>query len=265
MPYAYLVAYDGLRFYGFTGHRNSVEPALAKAIGPIASKASRTDPGVSALANVVVSPSLKPLGQINASLPRGLWVWGIAEVDDGFDARRAAVARTYAYFAPYRGEDVGEIKSAASLFVGTRDLRSFAKGVQRAVTTIYSIEVRDRGAAIELRITGRAFKNKMVRKVAWALLAVGRGLITPEELEELVLGLRARPIPNAPAEGLVLISAHYSGIKFGVDENILAKIHKYFLDRYRIFTSMSVAYEEILKGLLSYWRVSEEFLNMHRI
>lgn len=244
-----MTAYDGALFYGFTGHPKSVEPALARTLGPILGRASRTDPGVSALGNVVVAESAKPLGQINAELPRGLWVWGAAEVGEGFNPRRAR-SRAYAYFAPYRGEDLAEMRRAASLFVGTHDYRSFAKGVERAVTTIYSIDVVDGGAYIELAFKGRGFKNKMLRKIAWSILAAGRGLLTAEELRGLLEGARGA-VPSAPAEGLVLLSVDY-GLDFDVDLNSLIKIHKYFLEKYRIYISLAASYGKILEELLKF-------------
>lgn len=249
--YAYLVAYDGALFYGFTGHKNSVEPALAKALGPILGRGSRTDPGVSALANVAVAESLKPIGQINSELPRGVWVWGYAEVPSDFNPRRAK-ERIYAYFAPYRGEDVGLMRKAAELLVGTHDYRNFAKGVEKAVTTITSIEVTDRGRYIEILFKGRGFKNKMLRKIAWTLSAVGRGVLTLDDVAGLLSGERKRPVPSAPAEGLVLLWIEY-GINFSTDRSVLSKIYKYFLNRYYIYTSLSIGYakitEEILKWL----------------
>jgi Pseudouridylate synthase len=87
---AYLVAYDGALFHGFTGHERSVEPALAKALGPLAGRGSRTDPGVSALGNVVAARCSKPLGQINAELPRGVWVWGAGRGARGLQPQEGA-------------------------------------------------------------------------------------------------------------------------------------------------------------------------------
>ncbi len=249
--YAYLVAYDGVLFYGFTGHKNSVEPALAKALGPILGRGSRTDPGVSALANVVVAEDLKPLGLINSRLPRGIWVWGYAEVGEGFNPRRAR-ERTYVYFAPYRGEDVEAMREAARLFVGTHDFKNFAKGVRSAVTTIASVEVADRRTHLEIAFRGRGFKNKMLRKIAWALLAVGRGALALDDVAALLSGEAGGPVPSAPAEGLVLLWIDY-GINFSVDRSILSKIHRYFLNRYQTFLSLSMGYakitEEVLKWL----------------
>lgn len=249
--YAYLVAYDGVLFYGFTGHERSVEPVLAKALGPILGRGSRTDPGVSAVANVVVAEGLKPLGLINSRLPEGVWVWGYAEVDEGFNPRRAR-ERIYAYFAPRRGEDIDAVKEAARLFVGTHDYKNFAKGVKSAVTTITSIDVQDRGTHVEIIFKGRGFKNKMLRKIAWALLAVGRGVLSLEDVADLLSGRGRGPVPSAPAEGLVLLWIDY-GINFSVDRPALSKIYKYFLNRYKMYLSLSMAYvritEEVLKWL----------------
>ncbi|CCC80754.1 hypothetical protein [Thermoproteus tenax] len=245
---AYLVAYDGELFYGFTGHPRSVEPALARALGRVLGRGSRTDPGVSALGNVVVSPELKPLGQINAALPRGLWVWGYANVEEGFNPRRAR-ERTYVYIAPYRGEDVELMRRAASLFVGVHDFRNFAKGVENAITQIFSIDVEDRATYIELTFKGRGFKNKMLRKIAWAILAAGRGVVSVEELEELLKSRERRtPVPSAPAEGLVLLSIDY-GIQFQIDRNILSRMFRYFQSKHQLYMSLSYSYIKIIENI----------------
>lgn len=70
--YLYRVAYDGTKFYGFTGHPKSVEAVLKPALGEVLSRGSRTDPGVSAVANVVLVERRQPFGYINSKLPEGL-------------------------------------------------------------------------------------------------------------------------------------------------------------------------------------------------
>ncbi|MFZ8839679.1 MAG: tRNA pseudouridine(38-40) synthase TruA, partial [Pyrobaculum sp.] len=80
MPFLYKVAYDGTLFYGFTGHPSSVEPVLRRVFGEVLGRGSRTDPGVSAVANVVMVPRRLPIGYVNSKLPRGVWAWAVAEV-----------------------------------------------------------------------------------------------------------------------------------------------------------------------------------------
>ncbi|MGB9706417.1 MAG: tRNA pseudouridine(38-40) synthase TruA, partial [Pyrobaculum sp.] len=120
MPYLYRIAYDGTLFYGFTGHPNSLEPRLKAAFGEILGKGSRTDPGVSAVANAVLAPQKLHIGYVNSKLPRGVWAWAVAEVPPGFNPRRAK-RRRYLYVAPHWGEDVDVMRDAARLLAGTHD------------------------------------------------------------------------------------------------------------------------------------------------
>jgi tRNA pseudouridine38-40 synthase len=235
MPsYLYRVAYDGSLFYGFTGHPSSLEPVLRRVFGEVLGRGSRTDPGVSAVANVVMVPRRLPIGYVNSKLPRGVWAWAVAEVPDGFNPRRARLRR-YLYVAPHWGEDLDAMREAAELLAGTHDYASF---IQRrgeegsTVTTVYEIKVEVRRDLVHIYYTGRGFRNKMLRKLTWAILALGRGVLRRRDIEELLAKPRPGAVPSAPAEGLVLLDIDY-GVEFQVDKAALRKAYVYFLDRYR--------------------------------
>jgi tRNA pseudouridine38-40 synthase len=234
MPYLYRVAYDGSLFYGFTGHPNSVEPVLRRVFGEVLGRGSRTDPGVSAVANVVMVPRRLPIGYVNSKLPGGVWVWAVAEVPEGFNPRRARLRR-YLYVAPHWGEDLDAMREAAELLTGTHDYASFiqTRGEEGStVTTIYEIKVEVRRDLVYLLYEGRGFRNKMLRKLTWAILAVGRGVLRRRDLEEFLAKPRPGAVPSAPAEGLVLLDIDY-GVEFQVDKTALRKAYVYFLARYR--------------------------------
>ncbi|MEM1598801.1 MAG: tRNA pseudouridine(38-40) synthase TruA [Pyrobaculum sp.] len=247
MPYLYKVAYDGSLFYGFTGHPNSVETWLKKALGEILGRGSRTDPGVSAVANVVMAAQKLPIGYVNSKLPRGLWAWAVAEAPEGFNPRKAKLRR-YLYVAPHWGEDVDSMREAAKLLTGTHDFASF---IQRrgeknlpTVTTIYKIDVEIAGRSVYLLFEGKGFRNKMIRKLAWAILAVGRGVISPRRVEELLHNPQPGAVPHAPAEGLVLLDIVYDGVEFEVDLGALRKAYTYFMKKYRWAEAQAAAYRE---------------------
>ncbi|AFA40257.1 Pseudouridylate synthase [Pyrobaculum oguniense TE7] len=243
MPYLYRIAYDGTLFYGFTGHPNSLEPKLRAALGEILGRGSRTDPGVSAVANVVMTSQRLHLGYVNSKLPRGVWAWGVAEVPEGFNPRRAK-ARRYLYVAPHWGEDVEAMREAAAVLVGTHDYSSFIKRrgdkATPAVTTVYKIEVEQRGGLIYMMFVGRGFRNKMIRKMAWAILAAGRDVLKASYLRELVERPRPGAVPSAPAEGLVLLDIDY-GIEFEVYHTALREAYTYFLRKYRAVEAHAAA------------------------
>ncbi|AET33917.1 tRNA pseudouridine synthase A [Pyrobaculum ferrireducens] len=243
MPYLYRIAYDGTLFYGFTGHPNSLEPRLKAAFGEILGKGSRTDPGVSAVANAVLAPQKLHIGYVNSKLPRGVWAWAVAEVPPGFNPRRAK-RRRYLYVAPHWGEDVDVMRDAAKLLAGTHDYSSF---IQRrgdkttpTITTVESIDVELRGPLIYLHFAGRGFRNKMIRKMAWAILATGRGVLRLEDVEDLLKRPRPGAVPSAPAEGLLLLDIEYD-VEFQVDLAALRKAYTYFLEKYRYATAHAAA------------------------
>ncbi len=253
MPFLYRVAYDGTLFYGFTGHPNSVEPALRRVFGEVLGRGSRTDPGVSAVANVVMVPRMLPIGYVNSKLPRGIWAWAVAEVPEGFNPRRARLRR-YLYVAPHWGEDLASMQEAAELLAGTHDYASFiqTRGEKGStVTTLYEIRVEVRGDLVYIRYAGRGFRNKMLRKLTWAILAAGRGVLRRRDIEELLARPRPGAVPSAPAEGLVLLDIDY-GVEFQVDRAALRSTYTYFLAKYRQAAAHAAALKatgEVLAGM----------------
>ena len=243
MPYLYRIAYDGTMFYGFTGHPNSLEPRLRLIFGEILGRGSRTDPGVSAVGNVVMTGRKMALGYVNSKMPKGAWAWGIAEVPEGFNPRRAKLRR-YLYVAPHWGEDVDVMREAAKLLTGTHDYSSFIqlRGEKHTptVTTVYDIDVTLRGDLIFIYFAGRGFRNKMIRKMACALLAAGRGVLSVDDLADLLKKPRPGAVPSAPAEGLVLLDIVYD-VKFELDFSALRKAYVYFLSKSRHLSAHAAA------------------------
>ena len=254
MPYLYRVAYDGALFHGFTGHPNSVEAALRRVFGHLLGRGSRTDPGVSAVGNAVLAPSRLPLGYINSRLPRGVWTWAVADVGEGFNPRRAR-RRRYLYVAPHWGEDVEAMREVAELFKGTHDFSSFIqfRGERGAppVTTVEEVGVEVVGRLVYLYFVGKGFRNKQIRKMAWAILAAGRGVVSRRYVEELLETPRPGAVPSAPAEGLILLDIEYD-VKFDVDRGELRKAYVYFLEKYRRLEALAAAYRAAGEQLLFY-------------
>ena len=105
MPrYRLTVAYDGTDFHGWAAQpgQRTVAGELARALELDPREltvAGRTDTGVHAEANVVSlsAERLLPLRALNRRLPADLAGVEEGEAPDGFDARRDARARSYAY------------------------------------------------------------------------------------------------------------------------------------------------------------------------
>lgn len=262
------VFYDGSLFNGFVGGVGSVEYYLRRAIGYFVrgftlSKASRTDPGVSAVGNVVSvrydgGVVLSP-GMVNSRLPEGVWTWAWARVGEDFRARRA-VSRTYVYVMPWLNEDVGEMGRAAGLFVGTHDLINFQvreRGVP-SVVTIYDVSVRREGSVVVFVIRGRGFRNRMIRKIVNSLRLVGLGVLSVDELAELISGRVRRPVPPAPPYGLFLLSVDYGVLepRWVLYPDGVSRIINYL--NYRVNFSLS-AYSVTMKILSEFMDIDKIF------
>jgi tRNA pseudouridine38-40 synthase len=59
-------------------------------------------------------------------------------------------------------------------------------------------------------VHGRSFLRYMVRKMVGTLLDVGRGKLTPEDIERLyALRDRSKSGPTVPSQGLCMVSAEH--------------------------------------------------------
>lgn len=237
MRYRARVEYDGTDFAGFQAQpgRRTVQGELEKALGRLAgpgwgrirvAAAGRTDAGVHALGQVIAfswpgRPEAAELHRgLGALLPRDIGVYALRQVAAGYDPRRAARCRWYRYsiwngprsplrerFAlGFRGPvDAAAMDVAAQALVGRRDFVAFARSQGRSVRTLHRVRVRRTGHLITVDVIGDAFLRQMVRSIVAALLRVGRGDATGEELAAALRGTsRAFDGAVAPPQGLCL-------------------------------------------------------------
>ena len=227
--------YDGTGFSGFQfqpGTRTvqgELEAALARLAGESATRvqaAGRTDAGVHAAGQLIAFTYRGRLATaqlaraLDALLPPDVAVHRLTRTDPGFRPRQAAQQREYRYTiwngprSPLRERyalgvrtplDVPRMAEAAELLVGRRDFSAFARGTRQPVRTLHSIAVRRRGRTVTIDVVGDAFLRQMVRSIAAALLRVGRGEATPEDVADaLASPQRAFDGEVAPAHGLCL-------------------------------------------------------------
>jgi tRNA pseudouridine(38-40) synthase len=152
--YAFLVAYDGARYFGFVRQpgRPTVEVELLRAferrglyhnLGETRYRvAARTDRGVNAIGQVVAldvrrKPSVR---QLNAALPRDIAVLAVTKVKPDFNPRTQAQSKHYCYVceAP-PGFALPLARRAAGLLEGTHDFRHLCKH-ERGRSTIGELE-----------------------------------------------------------------------------------------------------------------------------
>jgi tRNA pseudouridine38-40 synthase len=212
--YAARVEYDGTGFAGFQvqpGAR-TVQGELESALRGISGGrrirvdgAGRTDAGVHASGQVIAFTwtgrrmSVSELGRaISAVLPPDVAVGRLRRVPPGFSPRRSATRREYRYTiwngprSPLRERyalgireplDVPAMDAAAQLLVGRHDFSAFGGKHRQPIRTLSGVRVRRRGRTVTVDVVGDAFLRQMVRSIVAALLRIGRGTATTQDLE----------------------------------------------------------------------------------
>jgi len=248
--YKLLLQYDGTDFHGWQiqGELRTVQGELTKAISLIEGRdvvvhgSGRTDAGVHAegqVASVVINRDIseeKLRSAINANVSKDLRVLRAEIVDENFHARYSATGKTYLYrilngpvASPFwsryahleaRDLDIKRMRSAAQLFLGEHDWTAFSAAQsdvddrRRTITNLEIMEHEDERAKerlTEIRVTANGFLRYMVRTIAGALMAVGRGDLDIAKIREAMeKGVRHNEIVTAPAHGLTLLEVLYA-------------------------------------------------------
>jgi len=236
-----VVEYEGTRYHGWQAQAGTptVEAALRDAIKgltgetPALTVAGRTDAGVHALGQVVnfrlerEFPLSQLPGALNARLAPDIAVRHAEAVDESFNARYSARARLYAYRirqALPRGAyqrqyawglhdtlDLAAMRAAGDRLAGTHDFRAFGRSPRpggHTVRRVHQVTVSGAGEWVTIAVAADAFLYGMVRRIAGALVDVGRRRRPPEWIDALlggsVVGLRL-----APPQGLVQVAVEY--------------------------------------------------------
>ena len=251
---ALLVEYEGTGFGGSQYQKNTgtIQDALERALSSLTGEpirvalAGRTDAGVHARGQVAAfssgsrhSPEVF-LRALNHHLPDQIAVRAVREVSPGFDPRRRATSRWYRYTV-YNGRqrpallrrfvwqvaeplDERAMGTAAAALAGEHDFAAFTQpslaGRQSTVRRVLRAEVSRRGRWLTMDVEANAFLRRQVRRLAAALVDVGRGKLSPEEFEAALR--EARPgacSRTAPARGLCLMKVRYEDGLFDDETN----------------------------------------------
>ena len=235
MRYLARVQYDGTEFAGFQAQpgRRTVQGELERALAYLQGgrrvkvfAAGRTDAGVHAIGQVIAftwpgAMTGKRLGQaVGALLPRDVSIGPLRRVAADRDPRRAATRREYRYSiwtgprSPLRERyaygldeylDVEAMQAAARQLVGRHDFSAFGRVKGSAVRTLYQVRVRRQGHLVTIDVAGDAFLRQMVRSIVAALIRIGMGRATAEDLvDELRSPGRAFAGAVVPPQGLCL-------------------------------------------------------------
>jgi tRNA pseudouridine38-40 synthase len=236
-----VVEYEGTRYHGWQAQAGAptVEAALRDAIhnltgeSPALTAAGRTDAGVHALGQVVnfrlerEFPVQQLPGALNARLAPDIAVQRAEAVDDSFNARYSARARLYAYRirqALPRGAyqrqyawglhdtlDLPAMQTAGDRLAGTHDFRAFGRSPRpggHTVRRVHEITVTGAGDWITIAVAADAFLYGMVRRIAGALVDVGRRRQPLAWIDSLLQGSTAG-LRLAPPQGLVQVAVEY--------------------------------------------------------
>lgn len=237
------LAYDGTAYHGW-----QVQPAvptiqriLTDALARILREpvkvvgASRTDAGVHALRQVASFSTTSRLSLlairsgVNALLPPDIRVLEVGEAPLGFDARRSARSKRYAYLIDNRpvpdpllrryAWHVPHPLDPSAMAAGLRSLRgkhdfsafcAAAGKVRTPTCTVYSAKLRVRRGVLAVLLSADSFLHHMVRNIVGSLVEVGRGARRAEWVGELLSGRdRTRAGLTAPAHGLTLLRVSY--------------------------------------------------------
>jgi tRNA pseudouridine38-40 synthase len=234
--------YDGTRYRGWQSQKNTertVAGVLLRAarelLGEDASLggSGRTDAGVHALAQVAHLKARKsmPLLAIehglNDRLPFDVNILEVEAAASGFHARHDALSRTYLYRISRRRTAFDKryvwwvkdrlnftaMAGAAKLFAGRHDFSSFcenATGQTSTVVVVEKSEMLDWDREIHYRVEASHFLWKMVRRLAGALVEVGRGNLDSADVEKFLRQKSGEPAKwTAPPSGLFLEKVRY--------------------------------------------------------
>ncbi len=235
--------YDGTAYVGWQLQPNGVsvqavvEQALAQLVGSAVrvNSSGRTDAGVHALGMVCHFDTQRSLPLtawregVNRFLPEDVVVREAVEVAKDFHARYSANGKRYRYSilrsavrSPLLSRtswlvrhplDLELMRRAAGAFVGEHDFSAFRTvGCAAATTTreIFSLELREQGALLQIDVCGSGFLKNMVRMMVGTLVEVGRGKRNLVDVEKMLSGQQVdTPALTAPAAGLCLVEVWY--------------------------------------------------------
>jgi tRNA pseudouridine38-40 synthase len=239
-------AYDGTNFDGWQRQpsggavQNHIEAALTQIFDlPLQLHGSgRTDAGVHARgqcfhfdAEWLHEPE-KLIRALHSILPTSIRIKSVKSVSDDFHARFSVSGKRYLYnYYLGRADPVDDrylwacrdlplelevMQAAADRLLGTHDFSAYSathgkENDPNPVKTVTRLQLRQRGKFIRLDAEGTGFLYRMVRSIAGALYAVGRGRLTPDDIAEILESKkRTHRIVTAPAKGLFLDRVFYA-------------------------------------------------------
>ncbi len=233
------------RLQTIQGEINSVLKILSKSEEVKSVGSGRTDAGVHALAQVMrveIPENIPASGLVrgmNSLLPKDIRVIDALIVTKEFHPIYSAKTKEYNYvftneavISPFAEElmthfpydlDFEMMNKGCKIFCGEHDFINYqcvGTEIESTVRKIISCEIvrfessghwgNLAGQYYVLKIVGNGFLKQMVRLMVGALVSLGKGKITLEDMEKsLQTPLKNRLGPTAPPQGLYLKEVHY--------------------------------------------------------
>jgi tRNA pseudouridine38-40 synthase len=247
------IAYDGTDFHGWQMQANkpTVQGEIVSVLRRLTQEevqlhgAGRTDAGVHALGQVGSFCTQSALSaaefqrSLNALLPQTIRIVQTEETGPDFNARWSTKGKIYRYRI-YRGKvvppwlwryvlhypfplDEEAMREAATRFVGLHDFTAFAASTgsvdndkeRNMEREIFAAELQrtENGEELWFTVHGRSFLRYMVRKMVGTLLEIGRGKLTPADVDKLyVLKDRSKSGPTVPPQGLFMMRVEHDEV-----------------------------------------------------
>jgi tRNA pseudouridine38-40 synthase len=244
--YKVTLEYEGTRYSGWQAQKNArtVQGEIIGAIKQILNTedfefmgSGRTDAGVHALhqvahleAKTTLAPHILRM-KINDLLPADISIHAVEKADAQFHARHHATARSYLYQISTQRTafskryvwwvkdslKLASMQSSAQRFEGMHDFVSFTRDDPDKKSTkvlLDEVRVEQVGTMILIRIVGSHFLWNMVRQMVGAIVEVGRGTMTPDDISALLETPSTEPRQfTASPSGLFLERVYYKGDK----------------------------------------------------
>lgn len=243
--YKLTLSYDGRAFFGWQRHGDqptvqlALEQAVTKTFGlRVAAQGSgRTDRGTHAHGQVATlqlptgtAPELIK-EKLNQNLPQTVRIVDVSCAAADFHACDSAIAKHYRYLIwnehNLPAEKDGRVwhvqeplnmvamVAACSVFVGEHDFASFATKTnfsqKSTIRTVSQAALTTDLPTIRFDICADGFLYKMVRNIVRALVKVGEGRYSREDLVRILAAKDRQASPGtAPASGLYLERVFYS-------------------------------------------------------
>lgn len=240
--YKLTIEYDGTRYSGWQMQKGgkTIQGEILDACKALFDTtevdiygSGRTDGGVHAIGQVAhldidtELPALRIKYGINDRLPPDICILNVEQADSKFHSRHDAIARSYIYQISKRRTafgkkyvwwikdplDTGLMNSAAAVFRGLKDFRSFTDDQQESGSTKVEIKhavVNDFGDMLVFHVIGSHFLWKQVRRMAGTLVEAGRGNLGTAEVESFMKNKSDIPAKlTAPPSGLFLERVYY--------------------------------------------------------